>query len=205
MLRNIKSNIISTLVIMLLGFMSLVAESKIVILGDSLTKGHGVAMEDAFPALLEEMLQEKGYDVRVINAGISGSTTSGGLSRLEWVMQQEPEIVVLALGANDGLRGRPVEKMRENLHNMIVYAKEHNAKVVLAGMKLPMSYGKVYREEYEAAFSSLAEEHNLVFIPFLLEGIAGDRKLNLADGIHPNEDGHRVMANNVYKYVEPLL
>jgi acyl-CoA thioesterase-1 len=151
------------------------------------------------------MLLAKGHNVRVINAGISGATTSGGLARLEWVMKSNPKIVVIALGANDGLRGRPVEKMRENLDNMIRYAKDNGAKVVLAGMRLPTSYGKAYREDYEAAFSSLAEEHQLVFIPFLLEGVAGNRALNLADNIHPNEEGHKVMAKTVYNYVEPLL
>ncbi len=189
--------------ILLIG--SLEATTQIAVLGDSLTKGHGLSPEDAFPAVLEELLKEKGYDVHVTNAGITGSTTSGGLERLQWVMKNHPKIVVLALGVNDGLRGRPVATIKENLNEMIVYAKEHGAKVVLAGMRLPPSYGQEYRDEYAALFPALAKEHQITLIPFLLEGVAGIRALNLADGIHPNEEGHKIMAKTVYIYVEPLL
>lgn len=193
------------LVMLVLPF-QLPAETMIVIIGDSLTKGHGVSPEDAFPNVLEEMLRENGYeDIRVVNAGISGSTTSGGLKRLEWVMQNSPQIVIIALGANDGLKGKPVEVIHANLDDMIRYAKEKETKVILAGMRVPPNYGTEYREKYEKIFIDLAEEHKLPFIPFLLEGVAGIRALNLADGIHPNEDGHKIIAKTVYNYVEQLL
>lgn len=178
---------------------------QVVILGDSLTRGLGVAQEDAFPQQLETMLRAKGHAVTVVNAGVNGSTTASGLSRLQWSMRSHPAIVVLALGANDGLRGKPTSVIEENLGAIIAYAQEHNAKVLLAGMQLPLSYGNAYRQEYAAIFPKLATKYHVPLIPFLLEGVAGIRDLNQADGMHPNEKGHKVIAHTVMKYLEPIL
>ncbi len=214
MLKLIKNNIALLFVVLFFGATTLSASKvvhdqyHIIVLGDSLTKGHGVAIEDAFPTVLENMFREKGIPVRVMNEGVSGATTSGGLVRLQAAVNEldvPPDMIIIALGANDGLRARPVEKMRSNLEGMIQYAKEQNARVVLAGMRLPYSYDKSYRARFEAVFPDLAQEHDLVLIPFLLEGVAGHRSLNLPDHIHPNEEGHKILARTVFHYIEPLF
>lgn len=208
MLDNHVNNLFFKICVFILAFfcsMNLMAETKIAVLGDSLTKGHGVTPEDAFPKVLESILLKEGYDIKVLSGGVSGSTTTGGLKRLKVLMEEHPEIVLIELGANDGLRSLPITKIRANLEEMIHYAKEQGAQVLLAGMRLPLSYGKAYRREFEALFPNIAEEQGIILIPFLLEGVAGNRDLNLADGFHPNEEGHQIMAQTIYHYILPLV
>jgi acyl-CoA thioesterase-1 len=175
-------------------------------LGDSLTEGYGLEPEQAFPAVLEKMLREEGRgDVEVANAGISGSTTASGVGRLKWQLQNRPAIALIALGANDGLRGVSVAQTRKNLADMIKLLKDKGVKVLLAGMKLPPNYGPAYTRAFERMFPELAQENRITLIPFLLEGVAGEKDLNEEDGIHPNEKGHRIIARTVIKYLRPLL
>ncbi len=178
---------------------SLAAPSTVVLmLGDSLTEGYGLTKEEAYPALLETKLKKKFPNVRVINAGISGSTSASGESRLKWQLKNKPHILFLALGANDGLRGLSTDALKTNLEKTIVLAQKNNVHVILAGMKIPMNYGGEYRKKYEEAFTSLAKKYNLPFVPFLLDGVATNKKLNLADGIHPNADGYKVIAEKLH-------
>ncbi|MEO7164229.1 MAG: arylesterase [Bdellovibrionia bacterium] len=179
---------------------------RIVILGDSLTEGYGVPKDKAFPALVESQLKADGYsEVEVINAGISGSTSASGESRLRWFLKQNPDIVLLALGANDGLRGTPVSETRKNLEKVIVLAQKNHVKVLLAGMQIPPNYGKKYTEEYKKLFLDLARTYRIPLIPFLLAGVAGSAKFNQGDGIHPNEAGHRKIAELVTPKLEKMI
>ncbi|MFA6916022.1 MAG: arylesterase [Parachlamydiales bacterium] len=208
MFGNHINNLFFKTCVFILGFVcsiNLMAETKIAVLGDSLTQGHGVAPEDAFPKVLESILVEQGYEVKVISNGVSGAVTSSGLKRLKLLIEEQPDVVLIELGANDGLRSLPIAKIRRNLEEMITYAKDNGAHVILAGMRLPHSYGKVYRKDYEALFPALAEENSITLIPFILEGVAGNRDLNLSDGFHPNEDGHRIMAETIRPYVVQLI
>lgn len=196
-----------------------VSASSILVLGDSLTEGFGVAKEKAFPAVLERLLKSsekiesqvgasKGNakEWRVINAGVSGATSASGLSRLRWHLRGEkPRILVLALGANDGLRGFSVAETEKNLDATIELARKNQLRVLLVGMQMPPNYGKSYRKEYQAVFERVAKRHKVNFLPFLLEGVAGDPKLNLKDGIHPNEVGHEKMADTVFKSLQRML
>jgi acyl-CoA thioesterase-1 len=175
-------------------------------LGDSLTEGFGVSPEQAFPSLLEQRLRQAGHPrARVINAGISGSTSASAASRLRWQLRAQPDVLLLALGANDGLRGLDLAATRRNLEDAIALAKQAGVQVVLAGMKLPPNYGPAYTREFEALFRDLADAHGAALIPFLLEGVAARPELNLADGIHPNARGHERVADNVVAVLLPLL
>lgn len=179
---------------------------KIVAFGDSLTAGFGLAEKESYPYLLQEKLNRDGYNYEVVNAGVSGDTSLGGLERIDWVLEMENvEILVLELGANDLLRGVPVKQMKENLSKIIEKAKVKNVKVLLAGMLAPPSVGAEYQREYTNAFPDLASEHKVEFLPFILENIALKRELNQADGIHPNAEGARIMTENVYKELKPML
>lgn len=190
----------------LLTLMSLSVNAKTVLfLGDSLTEGYQLAKEDAFPAVIERTLKAKYPDLRVINGGVSGATTASGLKRLNWYVKAKPDIMVLALGANDGLRGLKLSESEKNLSQVIEKAQASGSKVLLVGMKMPTNYGQPYRGDFEKLFSKLARKYQLPFVPFLLEGVGGNPKLNLADGIHPNVEGHKVMARTVQKQLEPLL
>ncbi len=180
-------------------------ERVIVALGDSLTAGLGVAPDEAWPALLEVRLGREVAPYRVINAGVSGDTSAGSLARLDWVLRNDPEIVIVALGANDGLRGQAVSALRANLTAIVERLKARKVKVLLAGMRLPPNYGATYTEAFVAAFSDVATRAGVPLLPFLLAGVAGDARLNLADGIHPNAEGHRVIAERVWPYLRPLL
>ena len=174
-------------------------EVKVVILGDSICAGLGVEPEQAFPFLVQDMLKQKGFAfIKIINGSISGSTTAGAASRLKWYLKTKPDILVLALGANDGLRGLPTDLMTQNLEKAIVLAKKNSIKVILAGMKLPPNYGAEYAKAFESSFVSLAQKHDLPFIPFLLKNVAGNASLNQADGIHPNPEGHKIIASIVF-------
>ena len=181
------------------------AERVIVCLGDSLTEGYGIAPERAYPTLVERMLRDRGYAARVVNAGISGSTSASAVSRLRWQLRSRPEIVVIALGGNDGLRGVDVAATRANLSAAIELAQKSGARVLLAGMKLPPNYGPEYTAAFEAIFPALAKEHGVTLLPFLLEGVAADPALNLPDGIHPNERGAEIVARNVFASLLPML
>ena len=180
-------------------------ERVIVCLGDSLTEGFGLAPERAYPTLVERMLRERGHAVRVVNAGISGSTSASAVSRLRWQLRSRPEIIVIALGGNDGLRGVDVEATRANLSAAIELAQQSGARVLLAGMKLPPNYGPEYTAAFEAMFPALAARHGVALLPFLLDGVAADPALNLPDGIHPNERGTEIVARNVFAALLPML
>lgn len=178
---------------------------KILILGDSLTEGYGVEKEDAFPGRLQLLLDgwRKGY--QVLNGGSSGSTSAGAVRRLKWYAKARPDLVVLALGSNDGLRGVKVEETRKNIEEAIVFCEEQHWRVVLAGLKVPPNYGAEYAGAFAAVFPELAKRHKVPLMGFLLEGVAGDPALNQADGIHPNEKGHQRVAENLLRFLEPLL
>ncbi|MFD0998547.1 arylesterase [Ohtaekwangia kribbensis] len=175
--------------------------------GDSLTAGLGLTTEEAFPALVEKKFKQQGKPCKVINAGLSGETSAGGLSRLEWVLRQPVDVFVLELGANDGLRGLPIEQTQKNLQAIIdkVKAKYPKVKIVIAGMMVPPNMGPDYTSKFRKIFPELAKKNNATLIPFLLQDVAGNEKLNQADGIHPNVEGHKIVAENVYKVIQPLL
>ena len=179
---------------------------RIVCLGDSLTEGYGLTPEQAWPELLEQSLHRRGWPgANVINAGVSGSTSASAVSRLEWQLRTKPDILVLALGANDGLRGVSPAETKKNLAAAIDRAQAIGVTVLLAGMKMPPNYGRDFTASYEELFSSLASEKKVPLIPFLLEGVAADPALNLSDGIHPNAKGHVVLAALVERHVVPLV
>ena len=179
----------------------------ILFFGDSITAGYGLSIEDAYPAHVESSLIKKGVEVKVVNAGLSGETSAGGLSRIDWVLRQPIDVFVLELGANDGLRGLPLDQTRSNLQAIInkVKAKNSEVKIVLAGMMVPPNLGEEYTSEFKNIYPSLARKNKASLIPFLLEGVAGDEKLNIADGIHPNVEGHKIVAKTVEGIIEPLL
>ncbi len=182
------------------------ARKKIIALGDSLTAGFGLAENESYPYLLQQKLRAEGYDYEVINAGVSGDTSLGGIERADWVLSQpNAEILILELGANDLLRGMPVDRMKNNLAGIIEKAKAKNMKILLCGMLAPPSMGSDYETNYRNAFPDLADEYNVAFLPFLLDGVAMKKELNQADGIHPNAEGTRLMMENIYAALEPLL
>ena len=174
---------------------------KLIIIGDSLTEGLGVAKEQAYPSLLEKKLK----NWTVSNAGVSGSTSASGLSRLKWQMKAKPDLVILALGANDGLRGVKINETEKNLTETIAYAKQNNIKIILAGMQLPPNYGKEYTSEFKKTFYKIAKKEKVLLIPFILDKVAGDFQLNQADGIHPNEKGHEVIAETLYQFLKDKI
>jgi acyl-CoA thioesterase-1 len=179
---------------------------KIVAFGDSLTAGFGLTENESYPYLLQQKLNADGYDYEVLNAGVSGDTSIGGAERIDWVLGQDNvQILILELGANDLLRGMPVPQMKKNLDTIIQKAKSKNITVLLCGMLAPPTVGADYQREYLRVFPDLAEKHKVAYLPFLLEGVAMNRNLNQADGIHPNADGAKIMTANVYKELKPLL
>lgn len=178
---------------------------RIVAFGDSLTAGLGVDAEEAYPALLERRLQAEGYSCRVVNAGVSGDTTAGGIRRVEWLLKGKPDLVVLELGANDGLRGLDVRQTEENLAQIIQRLQGAKVRVVLAGMRLPTNYGRGYTTAFESIYPRLAARYHVVFVPFFLEGVAADPNLNQADGIHPTAAGYKVIVEHLLPTVERLL
>jgi len=172
-------------------------------LGDSLTEGLGVSKEDAFPTVVETLIQtELNKRIVVINGGVSGSTTSDGLARLKWYMKKKPYIVFLALGTNDGLRGLDLQESQKNLEEIIRHAQESNAKVILADMLIPPNYGPEYTEEFKRMYQNLKIKYKLKSMPFLLDGVAGIKEFNQKDGIHPNEKGHKLIAENVFEFIK---
>jgi acyl-CoA thioesterase-1 len=180
-------------------------ERIIVALGDSLTAGLGVASDEAYPALLEARARKAGFDYRVVNAGVSGDTSAGGLRRLDWVLRSRPDVVIVALGSNDGLRGLPVAALRDNLTTIVTRLRAAGARVLLVGMRVPPNYGAAYARDFAEVFGSVARRTSVAFLPFLLEGVAGDPTLNQPDGIHPNAAGQRIVADRVWTALRPLL
>jgi acyl-CoA thioesterase I len=178
---------------------------KLLVLGDSLSEGYGIAKADAYPSLLEMKIKASGKNWTVINASISGSTSASGPARLKWQLKSKPDLVLIALGANDGLRGLDVKSIEKNLAATIEMARREKVPIVFAGMYMPPNYGEDYRKKFEAVFTNLAKKYQLKFIPFLLEGVAGKPELNLADGIHPNEKGHKILVESLYRQVKDLL
>lgn len=190
-----------------MAFFVQVKPKVILFFGDSLTAGYGLSPEEAFPALSEKELTKNGKSVKVVNAGLSGETSAGGLSRIDWVLRQPIDVFVLELGANDGLRGLPVDQTKKNLQAIIdkVKVKNPNVKIVVAGMMVPPNMGTTYTTQFTAVFPEIAKKNKATLMPFLLEGVAGNEKLNQADGIHPNIEGHKIVATNVTKVLSPLL
>ena len=183
-------------------------EEKIILFyGDSLTAGYGLSPEFAFPNLIQKKLREEGKDYKVINSGLSGETSAGGLARIDWVLRQPVDIFILELGANDGLRGLEVNQTRQNLQAIIdkVKAKNPSVKIVIAGMMVPPNMGQDYGSQFQKVFPELAKKNNASLIPFLLDGVGGDPILNQADGIHPTVEGHKIVADNVWKVLAPIL
>ncbi len=178
---------------------------KIVILGDSLTAGLGLDSSQSFPSLLQQRLDREGYKYRVVNAGVSGDTSAGGLRRLDWALEGDVRVLIVELGANDGLRGLSVAEMKKNLSAIITRAQKRGISVILAGMEAPPNYGEQYTVEFRQAYRDVAQEHNVPLIPFLLDGVAGLREMNQGDGIHPNAEGARVVERTVWRTLEPVL
>ncbi len=190
---------------LLVGFQQ--EEKVILFFGDSLTAGYGLSREQAFPALVEKRLNEMGGNYTIINAGLSGETSAGGKSRIDWILKRPIDIMVLELGANDGLRGLPLEQTRQNLQAIIDKTKEKNpdVKIIIAGMMVPPNMGPEYAENFQKIFPELAKKNDATLLPFLLDGVAGDKSLNQPDGIHPNQEGHEIVANNIMDVLKPLL
>jgi len=184
-----------------------IPKKLIIFFGNSLTAGYGIELEESFVGLVAQRIDSLGLDYRVINAGLSGETTASGLSRLEWFLEEEPDIFILELGANDGLRGISLSETKKNLKAIIqtVRTQYPETTILLAGMQIPPNMGQEYIKEFEEIFPAVAAEENVALIPFLLEGVAGNPELNLPDGIHPTEEGHLIVFETVWKYLEELL
>jgi acyl-CoA thioesterase-1 len=200
-----RPDALANLVVLLAAAPAPAAERVIVVLGDSLTAGLGVAQEEAYPALLEARLRREGYDYRVVNAGVSGDTSAGGLRRVDWALRARPAIVIVALGANDGLRGLPVDALRDNLEQIVRRVRAAGARVLLAGMRVPPNYGDEYARDFAAVFPEVARRTGVPLAPFLLDGVAGEARLNQADGIHPTAEGQRLIASRLWSHLRPLL
>jgi acyl-CoA thioesterase-1 len=179
---------------------------KIVALGDSLTAGRGLLETQAYPALLQDKLDEDGYTWDVVNGGVSGDTTAAGLERLDWTLQQsDVRILILELGANDGLRGLPVDEMKKNLATIIERARDRRIAVLLVGMEAPPNYGQEYATSFRQVFRDLAREYRVTFVPFMLDKVAGVTSLNQSDGIHPNVEGTRIVADTLWTALRPMV
>lgn len=179
----------------------------ILFFGDSITAGLGVEQEQAFPAIIQQKIDSLGLEYTVINAGLSGETSAGGLRRIDWVLQRKVDIMVLELGGNDGLRGIEISSTKDNLQQIIDKAKTRypDMEIIIAGMQVPPNLGTEYTTDFEAIFPALAKENNLPLIPFILEGVGGHPRLNQPDGIHPTAEGHKIVAENVWPVLKPLL
>jgi acyl-CoA thioesterase-1 len=182
-----------------------VREPLVIFLGDSLTAGHGLAVDEAFPALVAKALRDKGRPIRVVNAGVSGDTTSAGLERTGWLLDQKPDVLVVGLGVNDAFRGQPIDRVEGNLRAIVLRAKSAGARVLLLGMRVPTNYGPQYGDAFAAIYPRIAKSEKVDLMPFLLDGVGGHAELNLEDGIHPNAAGQRIVAANLLPYVERAL
>ena len=186
---------------------ALIARPAVLFLGTSLTAGYGLEESEAYPALIQQKLDSAGLRYRVINAGVSGETSAGGLRRIDWLLRQPVAVLVLELGANDGLRGQDVDTLRANLQAIIdrTRAAHPDARIVVAGMESPPNMGGAYTNAFRAVFPDVARANDAVLIPFLLDGVAAVPELNQADGIHPTAEGQRLVAEIVWRYLEPVL
>lgn len=182
------------------------ARPLVVCLGDSLTEGYGIDPSKAYPVRLQQLLRERGYaGIEIVNAGISGSTSASGRARLQWQLRAKPDVVVIALGANDGLRGVELDATQKNLGDIIELAQADGIAILLAGMKLPPNYGEDYTERFERMFTELAAKYDVALLPFLLDRVAARPELNLPDGIHPNAEGYEIVAQTVARHLAPIL
>jgi acyl-CoA thioesterase I len=185
-----------------------VAKKKtIVFYGNSLTAGYGLSPSQAFPAIIQKRIDSLGLPYQVINAGVSGETSSGGKTRIDWILQQPVDIFVLELGANDGLRGIPLSETKKNLQAIIDKVKEKNpdTKLLFAGMEIPPNMGQMYTTEFRNIYTELAKKNAMTLVPFILEGVGGEPTLNQEDGIHPTAEGHLIVAENLWRQLEKLL
>ena len=183
-----------------------IQKETILFLGDSLTEGLGVNKEEAYPSLVQNLIKTNlNKEISIINGGVSGSTTSDGLARLKWYLRKKPSIILIALGANDGLRGLNLKKTQENLEEIVINAKDSGAKVLLAGMLMPPNYGPNYTQDFEKMYRYIQKKYNLKSMPFLLDGIAGKQEFNQRDGIHPNAKGHILIAKKVFEFLKDEL
>lgn len=183
------------------------SERAIVVMGDSIAAGYGVDPAQAFPAVLQSLADEAGYEVKVVNAGVSGDTTAGGARRITWLLKRPVDVLIIELGGNDALRGIPTETSKKNLESIIIKTRERypQAKILLTGMQIHENMGKEYTAQFKAVFEKVAKEQGVAFVPFLLDGVGGVETYNQADEIHPNPAGHKIVAANVWKALEPLL
>jgi acyl-CoA thioesterase I len=183
-----------------------IAAQTILVFGDSLSAAYGIEQKQGWVTLLQQKLQQSNYTHRVINASISGETTAGGLARIDQTLKQhQPNIVILELGANDGLRGLPIKEMHQNLEKMLARIQKTTPKIVLVGMKIPPNYGVKYTQSFAQTYTALAKQHRVIFVPFLLEGVAGNRALNQADGVHPIAKAQTTLLNNIWPHLAPIL
>ena len=181
------------------------ARPRIVALGDSLTAGLGLSQGEAYPALLQQRLDREGLRYEVVNAGVSGDTSAGGLRRVDWALEGDVKVLIVALGGNDALRGLPVEQLRDNLREIITRARQRGIKVILAGMEAPPNFGAGYTAAFRQTYQDLAKDHDVVLLPFLLDGVAGLPHMNQTDGIHPTAAGAQKVADNVWAALQPLV
>ncbi|HEY8272523.1 MAG TPA: arylesterase [Pseudobdellovibrionaceae bacterium] len=183
-----------------------VTNKKLVVIGDSLTEGLGVSKESAYPALVEKKIHDSGKkNWTVINAGVSGSTTASVVGRMKWLFKSKPDLILLVMGANDGLRGLKIEESEKNLSEAIEYTQSQKVPLVLGGIYIPPNYGKDYTEKFKKMYLTLAKKYKIPLIPFVLDKVGGDPRYNQADGIHPNEAGHKIIAETVYQQIKGLL
>jgi acyl-CoA thioesterase-1 len=178
---------------------------RVLFLGDSISAGLHLPSNEAFPAVLGSLLAAEGLGIELVNAGVSGDTTAGGVARLDWLLRQKPDLFVLELGGNDGLRGVALESIESNLRTIVKRVQDQGIPLLLLGMKLPPSYGKPYTEGFEAIFTELAEQTKVSFIPFFMEGVAGDPEFNLPDGLHPTAEGHKLIAAKILPVLRELV
>ena len=179
----------------------------IVFFGNSLTAGYGVDPTEAYPALIQDIIDSLKLNYKVINAGVSGETSSGGNSRIDWILRQPVDVFVLELGGNDGLRGIPLGETKKNLQQIIdkVKAKYPNSKIVIEGMQIPPNMGQQYTTQFKNIYPDLASKNNILLVPFLLKNVGGDKKLNQQDGVHPTPEGHKILAQNVWEVLKDIL
>ena len=187
------------------GRMETQSEPVILAFGNSLTAGYAVSNAESYPSRLQKIIRDNGYPHQVINGGVSGDTTAGGLRRISWLMKQNPKFVILELGANDGLRGQPISEMESNLAKIIEICRSQHAQILLAGMQIPPNYGEEYTSDFKKVYPRLSKRYQIPLIPFFLEGVAGKRQLTQPDGLHPLAPGYVIVAQTVWNYLEPIL
>jgi acyl-CoA thioesterase-1 len=198
--------LVVTLLLLALLAPSVGAQERIIVaFGDSLTAGLGVPAEQSYPALLGARLRAEGYPYRVVNAGVSGDTTAGGLRRVDWALRLNPDIVILELGVNDALRGQDLSAVRANLDHLVERFRSAGARVLVAGMRLPPNYGTSYGADFQRLYALVAKKHGVGFMPFFLDGVGGNARLNQPDGIHPTAEGYRIIVDRLWPYLRPLL